>query len=632
MATDLLRRFTEVARSNPGVPAVMGSDLCLSFSDLDLLSDRAAAIFTRAGDAGILQGEMPYSIDTLPVIGFYHCRSARHVVAAVGAAKAGIPYMPLGCDWPDNRLKAVRGNCRMCLLVCDKEGTSVSGWGGETPVVYTDDLFGAGKVVSSWSRVGMRDVMRARYGDMPPPLYVIHTSGSTGTPKGVALPHDGICANFVGSRGMPGFSAGKRVLYGGALTFDLSIIELWISLLNGCTLVLTPEETLLDAHSLKMHLKKWEINTAAMPVSVMSALAAQDESVFSGLEVLIFGGELPNKGRIEKIMRACPGIVMNNSYGTAETCAVAAAGNISLPLPEGPLAVGKPFGNAELLVVDDDLAPLPAGQVGELLIGGPGVGLGYINDPGRTARCFVIDPRSGKCCYRTGDMAYLQPDGRLVLVGRSDAQFKIGGKRVDPGEISSAVMRQPRVSNVHVAFVRGDYPTTVAYVVADGYAFGMEPGIFAENLRKALAEELPAHLVPGHILVVESIPLTAHGKVDQKRLPVPPAVKPSSSGGDVCAAFQAVLRSEAFSENDAFFDHGGTSLLAAQLIAVFRSVFQVAVPFRLFSHPRTAYMVRLFIENARMNGPAAAGSDAGARLLPVRGTGVKAQDELTVKI
>ena len=147
MATDLLRRFTEVARSNPGVPAVMGPDLCLSFSDLDLLSDRAAAIFTRAGDAGILQGEMPYSIDTLPVIGFYHCRSARHVVAAVGAAKAGIPYMPLGCDWPDNRLKAVRGNCRMCLLVCDKEGTSVSGWGGETPVVYTDDLFGAGKVV-----------------------------------------------------------------------------------------------------------------------------------------------------------------------------------------------------------------------------------------------------------------------------------------------------------------------------------------------------------------------------------------------------------------------------------------------------------------------------------------------------
>ena len=96
MATDLLRRFTEVARSNPGVPAVMGPDLCLSFSDLDLLSDRAAAIFTRAGDAGILQGEMPYSIDTLPVIGFYHCRSARHVVAAVGAAKAGIPYMPLG--------------------------------------------------------------------------------------------------------------------------------------------------------------------------------------------------------------------------------------------------------------------------------------------------------------------------------------------------------------------------------------------------------------------------------------------------------------------------------------------------------------------------------------------------------
>ena len=229
-------------------------------------------------------------------------------------------------------------------------------------------------------------------------------------------------------------------------------------------------------------------------------------------------------------------------------------------------------------------------------------------------------------------MAYLQPDGRLVLVGRSDAQFKIGGKRVDPGEISSAVMRQPRVSNVHVAFVRGDYPTIVAYVVADGSAFGMEPGIFAENLRKALAEELPAHLVPGHILVVESIPLTAHGKVDQKRLPAPPAVKPSSSGGDVCAAFQAALRSEAFSENDAFFDHGGTSLLAAQLIAVFRSVFQVAVPFRLFSHPRTAYIVRLFIENARMNGPAAAGSGAGARLLPVRGTGVKAQDELTVKI
>ena len=154
----------------------------------------------------------------------------------------------------------------------------------------------------------------------------------------------------------------------------------------------------------------------------------------------------------------------------------------------------------------------------------------------------------------------------------------------------------------------------------------------SKNLRKALAEELPAHLVPGHILVMESIPLTAHGKVDQKRLPAPPAVKPSSSGGDVCAAFQAVLRSEAFSENDAFFDHGGTSLLAAQLIAVFRSVFQVAVPFRLFSHPRTAYVVRLFIENARMNGPAAAGSGAGARLLPVRGTGLNAQDELTVKI
>lgn len=600
MATHLLRRFTDVVRLSPNTPAVVEPEFSISYAMLDELSDNAAAFLTQSARTEELQNSAKRMPHSLSVLGFYHSRSARHVIAAVGAAKAGIPYMPMGLNWPPHRLKAVMENCHACLLVCDNK-TETSEWRGDTPCITTEDLIHAESGPSTWDASKMADVFKARYESTPPPLYVIHTSGSTGAPKGVALPHDGICANFVGSRGMPGFEPGKHVLYGGALTFDLSIIELWISLLNGCTLVLTQEETLLDAQMLKAHLEKWSITTAAMPVSVMSALAAQDAHVFSPLEVLIFGGELPNKDVIRSILHACPNLVMNNSYGTAETCAVAAAENLTLPLPEGPLPVGKPYGDAELYVVDEDLTHLPAGQIGELLIGGPGVGLGYINDPERNARVFVTDPQTGRYCYRTGDMAYMRPDGRLVLVGRSDAQFKIGGKRVDPEEISAAILCKPGISRVHISFIRGEFPAIVAYVVPRHWnPSHQQDNAFSENLRTALRKELPAYLIPKHIILLETIPLTAHGKVDEKNLPAPPAMDSSSVDNDICAAFQTALRERNFSEDDTFFEHGGTSLVAAQLIAHFRSTHHVAVPFSLFSRPRTAHVVRLFIENTLM--------------------------------
>ena len=605
MPTELIRRFSAISATYADSPAIIGDRERLSYRELDMRSSalacRFSALFTKVHG----HPQQPFTLDSMPVMGFFHARSVENIIAVVAAAKAGIPYAPLGMDWPESRLEYVVENCNIFALICDRESLEDTAlWAKGLARIYTDELdtSGPGKLAYSAQESLLPGVstLRQRYGDMPAPIYVMHTSGSTGKPKAAAMPQDGICANYADTNAIIGLTPGTVALYGGTLTFDLSVMELWGGLLNGCAMVPTPTETLLDAPALKEHLLCRNITWAMLPTSMFNVLANQDPGVFQPLATVIFAGELPNKALAADVLAACPKTAVLNCYGTTETCAVSTVENVAESLDKNIVPAGNVLPRCDIVIVDNGLCPLPAYEHGEPLIGGPGVGIGYINNPERTAASFITLPHNKGRYYRTGDVGYRDGNGKLVILGRRDDQIKISGKRVEPGEICAAFMREPYVKNVHITLIKGEFPSIAAYVVLENHGvFSKEQA--AEILPRSLAGVLPDYMIPRHILFVEDLPLTPNGKVDTDRLPPPPSSPPSADARTVLGAFQEALKAPSYSEQDIFLGHGGSSLMAARLIARLRSTFGVAVPFHLFSLPQTALAVRLFIENALLN-------------------------------
>jgi acyl-coenzyme A synthetase/AMP-(fatty) acid ligase len=293
------------------------------------------------------------------------------------------------------------------------------------------------------------------------------------------------------------------------LNFDASLWEVVMALTSGAALVLAPPEA-LSGPPLRALLAGQRITHALLPPTVLATLGEADLP----LGCLVVGGE------------ACPAPLvaqwsaerlMVNAYGPTESTVCAA---ISARLDDGPAPIGTPIPGTRVYVLDAALEPVPVGVAGELYIAGAGLARGYLNRPRLTAERFVADPHgaAGSRMYRTGDLARWRSDGALDFLGRSDQQIKLRGFRVEPGEIEAALAAQPGVAQVAVV-ARDDRPGgayLVAYLVA-GTGESLDPA----QLRQALAEQLPSHMVPSAFVVLEALPLTPNGKLDRRALPAP---------------------------------------------------------------------------------------------------------------
>jgi pristinamycin I synthase-3/4 len=575
----------QVARS-PEAVAVEDGEERLSYRELDR---RAAALAARLREAGA---------GPETAVGVLLGRSAAFVVAVLAVVRAGAAYVPVDVTQPPARTE---------LMLRDTAAVAV--------VAGQDDVADFGlPVVRTASGAPMADIVVRRPGSL---AYVMYTSGSTGIPKGVAVTDQAV----LDLAGDPAWRHGhaERVLLHASTAFDASTYELWVPLLTGGRIVVAPPGE-LGAAALRRTIGPAGITGLFVTAALFGLIAEDDPAAFRGVREVWAGGEAVSPRAVRRVLDACPGIVVGNGYGPTETTTFATCHTTRGPVGE-VFPVGSPLAGMAARVLDDRLRPVVPGVPGELYLAGTGLARGYLGRAAATAERFTADPAGppGARMYRTGDLVRRGRDGELVYLGRADDQLKIRGFRIEPGEVEYVLARHPRVRQAAVT-ARDDGPgdvRLVAYVVP--VADGVDPGA----LRDHLAGLLPAHLVPSAVVVLDSLPLTANGKLDRAALPAPPATSrpirrlPRSPREQVlCTLFADVLGVDEIGVDDDFFTLGGSSILAMRLTDRVRAATGRDMPIRLLFDAPTPARLAAHLDDDTPDG------DALQVLLPLRSAGV----------
>jgi amino acid adenylation domain-containing protein/non-ribosomal peptide synthase protein (TIGR01720 family) len=429
--------------------------------------------------------------------------------------------------------------------------------------------------------------------------YIIYTSGTTGVPKGVAITQHNL--THLAESSPKHLPAAQVWTQCHSYAFDFSVWEIWAALLGGARLVVVPESVASSPDDFQALLISEQVNVLTQTPSAVAALSPE------GLEsaALLLGGEACPA---EVVDRWAPGRVVINAYGPTEAT-VYASMSAPLSVGAGVAPIGSPVSTAALFVLDEWFRPAPAGVVGELYVAGRGVGVGYAGRAGLTASRFVACPfgEPGTRMYRTGDLVCWRPDGQLQYLGRADEQVKIRGYRIEPGEVQAALAALDGVEQA-VVIAREDRPGDKRLV---GYLVGTADPAEA---RAALAERLPAYMMPAAMVVIDALPLTVNGKLDTRALPAPEYQDagryraPASPTEEILADIYAqVLGLERVGADDSFFDLGGDSILSMQVVARARAAGLVCRPRDIFVEQTVARLARV----ARVAGGTAGVVDEG---------------------
>ncbi|MEU1125063.1 amino acid adenylation domain-containing protein [Streptomyces sp. NPDC005899] len=549
--TTLLGPIESRAARAPEATALVHGDLSLTYGELNVRANRLARHLRTLG-------ARPGTVVAVSVP-----RSVELVVTLLAVLKAGAAYLPLDPDYPEQRLSFMLRDAAPVCAVTDREGRLPGGTG--TPLVILDGLD-----VSSYLWVNPARPLTPSH-----PAYVIYTSGSTGRPKGVVVSHAAIDNRLRWMQGTYGLTSADRVLQKTPSSFDVSVWEFFWPLRQGATLVVADPGGHRDPAYLTRVIREQNVTTCHFVPSMLQVfLAGADAGACGGLRRVFCSGEALPRETANAFGRALPGVELHNLYGPTEA-AVDVTYHPCEASGSGPVPIGRPVWNTRLHVLDAALRPCPPGVPGELYLAGRQLADGYLGRPELNAVRFVADPfgRAGERMYRTGDLARWTPEGEVEYLGRTDHQVKLRGQRIELGEIEAALAGAARVDGA-CALVREDRPGEQLLV---GYVTGDADPV---AVRAALGRELPEHMVPAAVVVLDAFPLSPNGKLDRRELPAPvftgaaASRRPSGAREEALARlFGEVLGVARVGPDDAFFDLGGTSLLAVRLVARIREEF-----------------------------------------------------------
>ncbi|MGW9087949.1 amino acid adenylation domain-containing protein [Streptomyces yangpuensis] len=539
------------AAAQPGHPALEFGERVLSFAELDARANRLAHELAARGTG---PGDLVALL--LP-------RSPEMVVALLAVLKAGAAYLPIDAAYPQDRIAYMLDDARPALaltMAVESAGLGAS----DVNRLLLDDPDVRAAVEARPARA-LTDADRTRPLTVRDPAYVIYTSGSTGRPKGVVVEHRTVAVMVADQGPRMGIGPGTRWLQFASYSFDAATWELAIGLLSGATMILSTAEERGPGAPLAELVERTGTTMVCLPPTVLSAWPA-DRPMPGGVQLVVAGEACPP----ELVERFSRGRVMRNAYGPTEATVCA---SISEPLSGAVKPpIGFPLHNTRLYVLDARLRPVAPGVTGELYIGGDQLARGYLRRPELTANRFVADPYAttpGGRMYRSGDLVRWNADGSLDYVGRVDDQVKLRGFRIEPGEIEGVLLARDDIARAAV-IVREDRPgdkRLVAYVVASGAP------VDVREIRTRLAAELPEHMVPSAVVVLDVLPLTGNGKLDRRALPAPdytPAAAGRAPANEreaaLCRAFAEVLGLESAGADASFFDLGGDSISSIQLV------------------------------------------------------------------
>jgi amino acid adenylation domain-containing protein len=505
-------------------------------------------------------------------------RTLDWAAAVLAVLKAGGVYLPIEPGTPADRIASMltRAGCRLVLTAAGSTGTldrALASLPGVHGLAF-DAAYDEGHADDDLGIDVTADQL----------AYIYFTSGSTGEPKGAMCEHGGLVNHVLAKVADLGIGPGTVVAQTAPQCFDISLWQLVSALVVGGRTLLVEQETILDVD-------RFLDTIVAAPVHVLQVVPSYLDVVLSGLDrhprplpdlrMVSVTGEAVSKRLVERWFAAEPGIPLVNAYGLTETSDDTNHEVMTAPPDGDRVPVGRPLPNVHVYVVDERLDPVPLGAPGEIVFSGTCVGRGYVNDPERTRRAFLADPhRPGERLYRSGDLGHWRPDGSLEFLGRRDSQVKVGGFRIEIGEIEIALARMPEVRAAAVVVAEhGDRPARLVAFYTGPRA--LEP----QALRRHLRRSLPDYMVPSSYHWQETLPLTANGKVDRATLTARAgALADDRTGPDaprtpaerrLAAAWASVLGvpEDRIRRDDHFFERGGTSLAAVRLaIALDRAV------------------------------------------------------------
>ncbi|MFB7358222.1 amino acid adenylation domain-containing protein [Streptomyces gardneri] len=576
--------FERQVRRRPDAVAVVCEDRELTYAELNASANRLARLLAARG------------VGAEDVVGVALPRSPELVVALLAVMKAGAAYLPLDADHPRDRIAYMLSDAgaRTVLTVRELAG-ELPGAGDVTHLLLDDPA-------TAEALAAQADTDP----DVPVALdqaaYVIYTSGSTGRPKGVVVPHDGVGSLIATATDRIGITPDSRVVQFASVGFDVTVWDLVMSLCVGGRIILVPAERRVAGPALTDYIAHHRATHMILPPSLVSALPQECELPTGA--VLVVGTEaVPG----ELIARWDGRLRVVVAYGLTE-----ASVNSTLWLAEpdrpGPAPIGRPDPNTRAYVLDTALRPVPVGAEGELYVAGRGLARGYLGRHGLTSERFVADPygEPGTRMYRTGDRVRWGADGNLEFLGRADGQLKIRGHRIEPGEIESALMACPGIAQAAV-LAREDHrgvKRLVAYLVAEASGTVAEAAVAAA--RAHVTDALPDHMVPSAVVVLDGpLPLTPNGKLDSKALPEPrwTAMTGADTPGTpaetaLAALFAEVLGLPSVGVHDSFFELGGDSIVAIQLVNRAREAGLAITPREVFRNRTVAALARIAGETA----------------------------------
>jgi amino acid adenylation domain-containing protein len=575
----LCAQFRDNAVKTPGMVAVACAGRSLTYAELDGAS---AALAQELCARGVGPGSF---------VGVFLARSVELLTALLGIMRAGAAYVPLDPDYPRERLEFIVSDAKLSAIVTERDLVPRVPSGPRT------------LLIDAPREDATTDLDNSALED---PAYVIYTSGSTGKPKGVVVEHRNV-ANFLASmRRRPGLVPSDVWLAVTTPSFDISVLEMFLPLVVGARVVLATHDETTDGKRLAQLIESSKATVMQATPAGWRVLLEAGWQGHPGLKALTGGEALGPElaaslaGRTRSLW---------NCYGPTETTIWSTLEEVK----GQPITIGRPIENTTVYVLDDALRPVPPGVTGNLYIGGEGVARGYHERPALTRERFVSDPFSGSGrLYKTGDLGRLRWDGRFEWLGRSDFQVKVRGHRIELGEIEARLIECDGVCDA-VVVVREDRPQDqriVAYVRAHPSAELLE-----QTLREALRDRLPSYMLPQHVMVLTSFPLTPNGKVDRKALPAPELSKARSyrpPETEVQRALAEIIGelvgASRIGLDDDFFVLGGHSMSALRLGARIRAAYGVDLPMRVVFGSPTLESLSSFVE---------------ATLLVKRGSGIR---------